>query len=163
MARHSTAEDEPLHFEAQSQFWKAVQGRIPTATGRLGLWVTSLQSRTGISGSLHQVSSSTPNHFLADVSPCSFSFCGCGVHFHQLLLSLLSFPLHGWLFAQGWAEKGICRQQNSFSQLAGEFGGCHTMCGWDTAPNYLPSASVPFPSQSGVILDDARCLKAVGM
>lgn len=121
MARHSTAEDKPAHFEAQIQFWKAVQGRIPTATGRLRVQVTFLQSRTGISGFLQEVSSSPPNPFLTDVSTCSFTPAAaqCPV----LLPSWMAV-----CSAQACMEKRICRQQTFFSQLAGDFGGCHSQC-----------------------------------
>lgn len=134
-----------------------------------------LWSRTGISGCLQQVGGSTPNHFMTDVSTCSFRFCGCDVHLHQLLLSAhpLSFSLHG---------PCLCTRQldrEGDLQIAGILSGSwqealvavthsSTVCGWDTAPStaaldlpsHLPSASVPFPSQSVIIINGCHVFKS---
>lgn len=67
------------------------------------LRIIFLQGRKGISGCLHQVSSSSPNNFLVNVSSCSYKFYSCdGASFiyTQLVLSaqfLSHIPLPSWL------------------------------------------------------------------
>lgn len=77
-----------------------------------------LQSRKGISGCLHQVSSSSPNTLLVDVSTCSYKFYSCdGASFiytqlvfsaqflsHILLLSWLLPPQKAARQVRGFAD-----------------------------------------------------------
>lgn len=107
-----------------------------------------------------QVSSSTPNLFLTDVSTCSFSFYGCDVHLHQLVLSPLSSP-HGYCLCTRQDRGGDLQRAEILSASWRRLWLCHssTVCGWDTAsdlPSHLPSASVPFPSQSVVFSDGCQ-------
>lgn len=72
-----TAEDKPVHFEARSQFWEAVQGRMLTAAGRLGLQYGHCPQHTGIF-SPGNSNIQWPNEPLFD----GFDFCkGCVSNF----------------------------------------------------------------------------------
>lgn len=135
-------------LEPKANFGKLCRGGCPQQLAGWDFKLGFFRAEQGFQ--ISSIRLAAPNHFLTDVSTAFMAVM-------VIYTSWCSVPcpspfMDGYLHKAAW-RRGFA-DSRTFSQLAGDFGGCHSQCVGETL---LP---VTFPCQPGIILNGCQVFKS---